>query len=106
MTPDVVNPIKLAESEVPKGLEAAEKVNGYPLLPTFEKMSSGSDWNDLVSEIGKGAVQHSLEIGLNVMKTKQGQARSKLLAEQKLGNEEILKRIKELAQTGECSIAR
>lgn len=49
-----------------KSQEAAQKVEGYTLLPEFGKNDSGTDWNDLVKQLGKGEVQRQLQKGLKV----------------------------------------
>ena len=49
-----------------KSQEAAQKVGGHTLLPDFGKNDSGTDWNDLVKQLGKGEVQLQLQRGLKV----------------------------------------
>ena len=82
-----------------KALDAAEKVNGYPLLPHFEKISKGTDWNDLTQEIGKEAVQWSLNHGLAVIEKK---------VEQKmdLNREKLQVQIREVARSGARTLSR
>ena len=53
-----------------KAEEAAQKVNGYTLLPAFGKNDSGTDWNDAVKQHGKEVVQHRLKIGITVAEKK------------------------------------
>lgn len=47
-----------------KAQEAAQKIDGYTLLPTFEKGASGSDWNDLMQSKGKAFVTEMLQSGI------------------------------------------
>jgi len=47
-----------------KAQEAAQKVGGYTLLPTFEKGASGSDWNDLMQSKGKALVSEMIQTGI------------------------------------------
>jgi putative DNA primase/helicase len=47
-----------------KAEEAAKKVGGYTLLPSFEKGASGSDWNDLMHSKGKTVVSEILKSGI------------------------------------------
>jgi putative DNA primase/helicase len=49
-----------------KAEEAAQKVGGHTLLPSFEKEASGSDWNDLVKLKGKKAVGSILQAGISL----------------------------------------
>ncbi len=49
-----------------KAQEAAQKVGGYTLLPTFEKGASGSDWNDLMQSKGKALVSSMLQAGIGI----------------------------------------
>jgi putative DNA primase/helicase len=51
-----------------KAQEAAQAVGGFVLLPTFEKNTPGSDWNDLWKAQGTQRTQAQLQVGLNQAK--------------------------------------
>jgi phage/plasmid primase-like uncharacterized protein len=82
-----------------KALDAAQKVNGYPLLPNFGKMSKGTDWNDLTQEIGKEAVRLSLNHGLAVIEKKISQKLD-------LNRERTQVQTRELTRSGARALSR
>lgn len=69
---DETNHTKPKEKNVglQKAQEAANKVGGHMILPTFEQGASGSDWNDLVQSKGKALVIWLLKAGIDLANTK------------------------------------
>jgi len=89
-----------------KAQEAAQKVGGYTLLPSFEKGASGSDWNDLMQSKGKALVTEMLQTGIAMADIKH---RAQLaLAQEKAQKKEKTVQVleKSLEQGASLSISR
>jgi putative DNA primase/helicase len=93
-----------------KAEEAAEKVGGHTLFPSFNKDDSGSDWNDLVGIKGKDVVQHSLDHGIKVIHAKKNLAAELFISEKQKSRqpmqEQALAPEKVLAQSAGRAISR
>lgn len=54
-----------------KAEEAAQKVNGYTILPKFEKTDAGTDWNDLLKSKCRDEVLRQFHNGMKAAERKQ-----------------------------------
>jgi hypothetical protein len=50
--------------------KSSKQVDGHTLLSSFEKVASGSDWNDLASIKGKESVRSILQAGIQLAEVK------------------------------------
>lgn len=81
-----------------KAQEAAQKVGGHTLLPTFEKGASGSDWNDLMQSKGKALVSDMLQAGIGIADIKH---RAQLaLAKEKAPKQDAIRTLEQSLEQG------
>jgi phage/plasmid primase-like uncharacterized protein len=86
-----------------KAEEAAKRVGGHTLLPTFEKGSSGSDWNDLVRLKGKDAIRSMLQSGIQLAEMKH-RASTQMTEQAKRQASLVVSAEKEKAQVASLSL--